>query len=42
LQLSDTKKAVLFRADLSNEKKIVANENGMAAQEAIYEYVKTL
>lgn len=42
LQLSDTKKAVLFRADLSNEKKITTDETGMAAQQAIYEYVKTL
>ena len=42
LQLSDTKKAVLFRADLSNEKTLAANDNPHASQEAIYNYVKGL
>src|SRR6186713_2512242 len=40
LQLNDTKKAVLFRADLSNEKIVAANDNPHASQEAIYNYVK--
>ncbi len=42
LQLSDTKKAVLFRADLSNEKMASAGNKTIAAQEAIYQYVKNL
>ena len=42
LQLSDTKKAVLFRADLSNEKIPTVSEKPIAAQEAIYQYVKNL
>jgi polyphosphate kinase len=41
-QLSDTKKAVLFTADLSNEKIPSINEKPVAAQEAIYQYVKSL
>ena len=41
LQLSDTKKAVFFRADLSNEKILSAGES-FASQEAIYNYVKDL
>src|SRR6187455_2297997 len=40
LQLNDTKKAVLFRADLSNEKIPAVNETSHASQEAIYNYVK--
>ncbi len=41
LQLSDTKKAVLFRNDLSNEK--IFSDNGLiAAQEAIYQFTKGL
>jgi polyphosphate kinase len=40
LQLSDTKKAVLFRADLSNEKILAVNNQSVASQEAIYNYVK--
>ena len=42
LQLSDSRKAVLFRADLTNEK--IASDGGqeIAAQEAIYKYVKGL
>ena len=39
LQLKDTKKAVLFRQDLSNEK-IFSDNGSIAAQEAIYKYVK--
>ena len=39
LQLSDTKKAVLFREDLSNEK-IFSDNGSIAAQEATYQYVK--
>ena len=42
LQLSDTKKAVLFRADLSNEKILTVGDKANAAQEAIYQYVKSL
>ena len=42
LQLSDTKKAVLFKADLSNEKIVAANDDPHASQEAIYNYVKGL
>lgn len=42
LQLSDTKKAVLFRADLSNEKIPAVGERSIAAQEATYQYVKSL
>src|SRR6187455_35527 len=42
LQLSDTKKAVLFRADLSNEKIPTVNDNPHASQEAIYNYVRGL
>ena len=42
-QLSDTKKAVLFRADLSNEKiKPAEGQTALAAQESIYNYVKQL
>ena len=43
LQLGDTKKAVLFRADLSNGR--ISDREGQgsfAAQEAIYQYVKNL
>jgi len=42
LQLSDTKKAVLFRADLSNEKIPAVNVTTHASQESIYNYVKGL
>ena len=42
LQLSDTRKAVLFRADLSNERIPAANDKPHASQEAIYNYVKGL
>ena len=42
LQLNDTKKAVLFRADLSNEKILTIGDKSMPAQEAIYNYVKGL
>ena len=42
LQLRDTKKAVFFRADLSNEKIVANSDNGIASQEAIYNYVKGL
>jgi polyphosphate kinase len=42
LQLSDTKKAVLFRADLSNEKILTLDDGSIPAQEAIYNYVKHL
>ena len=42
LQISDTKKAVLFRADLSNEKILTVGDRSIAAQEAIYQYVKNL
>src|SRR5688572_921525 len=42
LQLRDTKKAVLFRADLANEKILAVGEEPLASQEAIYEYVKRL
>ena len=38
-QLTDAKKAVWFRADLSNEK-ISSDSNTVAAQEAIYNFVK--
>ena len=42
LQLTDTKKAVFFRADLSNEKIPATNDDPHASQEAIYNYVKRL
>jgi polyphosphate kinase len=42
LQLSDTKKAVLFRADLSNEKILTVGDKSIAAQDMIYGYVKNL
>ena len=42
LQLNDTKKAVLFRADLSNERILTASGEPIASQEATYEYVKSL
>jgi polyphosphate kinase len=42
LQLKDTKKAVFFRADLSNEKITTNSDDSVAAQEAIYNYVKGL
>jgi len=42
LQLSDTKKAVLFRADLSNEKILTVNNQSLASQEAVYQYVKNI
>jgi len=42
LQLNDTKKAVLFRADLSNEKILTIGDKSIPAQEAIYNYVKDL
>jgi len=43
IQLSDNRKAVLFKADYTNEK-IAAAEGvpAMAAQDAIYQYVKSL
>ena len=42
LQLNDTKKAVLFRADLSNERILTIGDRSIPAQEAIYNYVKDL
>ena len=42
LQLSDTDKAVFFRADLSNERMAATGDRSTAAQEAIYQYVKNL
>ena len=42
LQLNDTKKAVLVRADLSNEKILAVGDKSIPAQEAIYNYVKDL
>jgi polyphosphate kinase len=42
LQLNDTRKAVLFRADLSNEKILTIGDSSIPAQEAIYKYVKDL
>ena len=42
LQLNDTKKAVLVRADLSNEKILAIGDESIPAQEAIYNYVKDL
>src|SRR6187402_17660 len=42
LQLNDTKKAVLFRADLSNEKILTIDDRSIPAQKAIYNYVKDL
>ena len=42
LQLNDTKKAVFFRADLSNEKIPTTGDRPIPAQEAIYNYVKGL
>jgi polyphosphate kinase len=42
LQLRDTKKAVLFRADLSNEKILTVSGKPIASQEATYEYVRSL
>ena len=42
LQLTDSKKAVLFRADLSNERILTVGEKPIASQEIIYEYVKNL
>lgn len=42
LQLSDSRKAVLFRADLANEKIASVGDQSIAAQEAIYKYVKGL
>ncbi len=39
LQISDTKKAVLFRADLSNERIHTIGNRSIASQEAIYQYV---
>jgi polyphosphate kinase len=42
LQLNDTRKAVLFRADLSNEKILRFGDSSIPAQEAIYYYVKDL
>ncbi len=41
LQLKDTAKAVLFKADYSNER-IPSPASPIAAQQAIYNYVKTL
>ena len=40
-QLNDTKKAVLFKADLSNER-ISSTGDAIAAQESTYQYVKNL
>ena len=43
LQLGDTKKAVWFRADLSNEKiQTPAAQQPFASQEAVYNFVKSL
>ena len=42
LQLNDTRKAVLVRADLSNEKILTIGDRSIPAQEAIYNYVKYL
>jgi len=42
LQLNDTRKAVLVRADLSNEKILTIGDRSIPAQEAIYNYVKDL
>jgi polyphosphate kinase len=43
LQLDDTKKAVLFGADLSNEKiSESVTQSPFASQEAVYNFVKTL
>ena len=42
LQISDSKKAVLFKADLTNEKIVSPDGQVIAAQEAIYQYVKNL
>jgi len=42
LQLNDTKKAVLFRADLSNEKILTLDDRSIPAQERVYNYVKHL
>jgi len=42
LQLNDTRKAVLVRADLSNEKILAVGDKSIPAQEAIYNYVKDL
>ena len=43
LQLSDTKKAVLFKADYSNEKIFpLPGQPSIAAQESIYQYVRSL
>jgi polyphosphate kinase len=42
LQLKDTKKAVFFRADLSNERILTVSGKPLASQEATYEYVKSL
>src|SRR6188474_896798 len=41
LQLKDTKKAVFFRADLSNERILTVSGKPLASQEATYEYVKS-
>ena len=41
LQLSDTKKAVIFGADLSNQRIHAVGDKSIAAQEAIYQYVKS-
>ena len=42
-QLTDTKKAVLLKADYTNEKIVSpGGQASLAAQEAIYQYVKTL
>jgi polyphosphate kinase len=42
LQLRDTKKAVLFRADISNEKILTVSGKPIASQDATYEYVRSL
>jgi polyphosphate kinase len=43
LQLTDTKKAVLLKADYTNEKIVTpAPQSSIGAQEAIYQYVKSL
>jgi len=43
LQLSDTQKAVLLKEDLSNERiKPAEGQNSIAAQEATYQFVKSL
>ena len=42
LQLNDTEKAVLFKADLSNEKISSNGNSSIAAQQSTYQYVKSM